>query len=163
MRTIDVVVMGTYRSAGVGRRLAPEHTDAALQALEHVGIRHLAQDRYADLSGGQQQRALVARALATQPNFLILDEPTQGMDLASSTGILELIQQLHRQGITILLASHRLNVVANYVGSIALVRGGRLEIGTRDEFLTGEHLSALYGMPVEVYRDDHDHLVIIGG
>lgn len=163
LRTLDVVIMGTYGRAGMGRRLAPEHTDAALQALDHVGIHDLAQHRYADLSGGQQQRALVARALAAQPNFLVLDEPTQGMDLASSTGIQELIRQLHGQGITILLASHRLNVVANHVETIAFVNDGRIEVGARDELLTGEKLSALYDIPVEVIRDEHNHIVVLGG
>ena len=163
LRTLDVVAMGTYARVGLCRKLSSEHLDDALTALQHVGIRRLAHRRYSDLSGGQKQRTLMARALATRPNFLVLDEPTQGMDLASSTGILELIERLHGEGITILLASHRLNTVANYVKRVALVHEGRLQIGSRDELLTGENLSALYGMPVEVIHEDGDRLVVISG
>jgi len=163
LTTLDVVAMGTYARAGLWHRLSSEQFDDTFRAMEHVGIRHLAQQRYSDLSGGQKQRALVARALATRPNFLILDEPTQGMDLASSTGILDLVVRLHREGITILLASHRLNTVANYVKRVALVHDGSLQIGARNELLTGENLSALYGIPVEVIHEDGDRLVVIGG
>ncbi len=163
LSTLDVVAMGTYARAGLYRKLSSEHLDDATMALQHVGIRHLAQNRYSDLSGGQKQRTLMARALATRPNFLVLDEPTQGMDLASSAGILELIEQLHGEGITILLASHRLNTVANYVKQVALVHKGRLQIGSREALLTGENLSELYGIPVEVIREDGDRLVVISG
>lgn len=163
LSTLDVVAMGTYARVGLGRKLSSAHLDDALMALEHVGIRRLADRRYADLSGGQKQRTLMARALATRPTFLVLDEPTQGMDLASSTGILELIERLHDEGITVLLASHRLNTVANYVKRVALVHKGQLQIGARDDLLTGENLSALYGIPVDVIHEDGDRLVVIGG
>ncbi|HEY5622403.1 MAG TPA: metal ABC transporter ATP-binding protein [Gammaproteobacteria bacterium] len=163
LRVIDVVVMGTYASVSVGGRIGPEQTAVATDALEAVGIAHLAERRYAELSGGQQQRTLVARALATGPNFLVLDEPTQGMDLASSTGILELISRLHDRGITILIASHRLNTIANYVETIALVHDGCIQIGPRDELMTGENLSTLYGLPVEILHSDGDRIVIFGG
>lgn len=163
LRVIDVVVMGTYASVGVGARIGSPQMAAANDALEAVGIGYLAEKRYAELSGGQKQRTLVARALATKPNFLVLDEPTQGMDLGSSTGILELISRLHEQNITILIASHRLNTVANYVETIALVHDGQIQIGPRDDLLTGANLSSLYGLPVEVIHSDGDRIVVFGG
>lgn len=163
LRVIDVVVMGTYASVSVGGRIGSPQVTAANDALDAVGIEHLAERRYAELSGGQKQRTLVARALATRPNFLVLDEPTQGMDLASSTGILQLISKLHDQNITILIASHRLNTVANYVETIALVYDGGIQIGPRDELLTGDNLSSLYGLPVEVIHSDGDRIVVFGG
>ncbi len=163
LRVIDVVVMGTYASLPVGGRIGSTQMASANDALDAVGIEHLAEKRYADLSGGQQQRTLVARALAARPNFLVLDEPTQGMDLTSSTGILELISRLHEQNITILIASHRLNTIANYVETIALVYDGSIHIGPRDDLLTGENLSSLYGIPVEVIHGDGDRIVVFGG
>ncbi len=163
LRVIDVVVMGTYASVRVGARIGSPQIAAAKDALDAVGIGHLAEKRYADLSGGQKQRTLVARALATKPNFLVLDEPTQGMDLASSTGILKLISRLHDENITILIASHRLNTVANYVQTIALVYDGKIQIGPRDDLLTGANLSGLYGLPVEVIHSDGDRIVVFGG
>ena len=163
LRVIDVVVMGTYASVRVGARIGSSQMAAAKDALDAVGIEDLAEKRYAELSGGQKQRTLVARALASRPNFLVLDEPTQGMDLASSTGILELISRLHNQNITILIASHRLNTVANYVETIALVYDGNIQIGPRDDLLTGANLSGLYGLPVEVIHSDDDRIVVFGG
>jgi ABC-type Mn2+/Zn2+ transport system ATPase subunit len=163
LRVLDVVAMGTYARVAVGERIGVPEIAAANDALDSVGIAHLAERRYAELSGGQQQRTLVARALAAGPNFLVLDEPTQGMDLASSTGILELIDRLHQRGITTLISSHRLNIVANYVDTIALVHDGGIQMGPRGDLLTRENLSSLYGLTVEVLHSDGDRIVIFGG
>jgi ABC-type cobalamin/Fe3+-siderophores transport system ATPase subunit len=119
--------------------------------MEHVGIADLAGRDYSELSGGQRQRVLIARALATQPDVLVLDEPTHGMDLPSEHALLELVQKLQAEaGLTVVLVSHLLGSVADAAQSIAIISNGRLDVGTRDEVLTAEHLSLLYGTPVEV-------------
>jgi ABC-type cobalamin/Fe3+-siderophores transport system ATPase subunit len=122
-----------------------------------VGIADLADQPLSALSGGQRQRALIARALVGEPNLLILDEPTNGMDLVSTTQILALVRELHeRDGLTVLMVSHALNEVANYVRRIALVLEGAFRIGDVDEIMTEETLSEMYGIPVEVSSfEDH--------
>jgi ABC-type Mn2+/Zn2+ transport system ATPase subunit len=148
---IDVVMMGRYDRIGLGRRPTANDRKAACAALEHVGIRHLADQPLNALSGGQKQRVLIARALVGEPNMLVLDEPTNGMDLVSMTQILGLVRELHeRDGLTVLMVSHALNEVANYVERIALVLEGSFRIGSVDEIMNERTLSAMYGIPVEV-------------
>jgi ABC-type Mn2+/Zn2+ transport system ATPase subunit len=147
----DVVMMGRYRMIGaLSHPKAPDRA-AVRQALAHAGVEGLAHASFSDLSGGQKQRALIARALAAEPDVLILDEPTNGMDLPSRTAILELIKRLHREdGLTIIMVSHLLSDVANYVQRIAMVEKGFFQIGSTTEILTSENLSRLYGMEVTV-------------
>jgi ABC-type Mn2+/Zn2+ transport system ATPase subunit len=151
LRVLDVVLMGRYDRIGLGRRPGADDRRRALAALEHVGIPDLAERPLKDLSGGQKQRALIARALVGEPNVLVLDEPTNGMDLVSTTQILGLVRELHeRDRLTVIMVSHALNEVANYVERIALVVGGGFRIGGVDEIMTVPVLSEMYGIPVEV-------------
>jgi len=113
------------------------------------------------LSGGQRQRTLIARALVGEPTVLVLDEPTNGMDLVSTTQILGLVRELHeRDRLTVLMVSHALNEVANYVERIALVVQGGFRIGTVDEIMNERTLSAMYGVPVEVDSFNGHRIVV---
>jgi len=151
LKVLDVVMMGRYDRIGLARRPGKDDRDRALAALDHVGIADLAGRQLKDLSGGQKQRTLIARALVGEPNILVLDEPTNGMDLVSTTQILGLVRELHeRDGITVIMVSHALNEVANYVERIALVVEGAFRIGSVDEIMTVPVLSEMYGIPVEV-------------
>lgn len=151
LKVVDVVLMGRYDRIGIGRRPSKEDRRLACAALDHVGIEALAEHPLSALSGGQKQRTLIARALVGKPNVLVLDEPTNGMDLVSTTQILGLVRELHeRDRLTVLMVSHALNEVANYVERIALVTEGRFRIGPIDEILGEQVLSELYGIPVEV-------------
>ena len=151
LKVLDVVLMGRYDRIGLARRPGKDDRDRAMAALEHVGIPDLAGRQLKDLSGGQKQRTLIARALVGEPNVLVLDEPTNGMDLVSTTQILGLVRELHeRDRLTVIMVSHALNEVANYVERIALVVGGGFRIGTVDDIMTVPVLSEMYGIPVEV-------------
>ena len=161
LKVIDVVMMGRYDRVGLGRRPGRRDRQLAEAALEHVGIPHLAEHQLAALSGGQRQRTLIARALVGEPNVLVLDEPTNGMDLVSTTQILGLVRELHeRTNLTVLMVSHALNEVANYVERIALVMEGGFRIGTVDEIMNEHTLSAMYGISVEVTNDDGHRIVV---
>jgi manganese/zinc/iron transport system ATP- binding protein len=161
LEVIDVVMMGRYDRIGLVRRPAAEDRRLACAALEHVGIPELAEAPLNALSGGQKQRTLIARALVGSPNVLVLDEPTTGMDLVATTQILGLVRELHdRDGLTVLMVSHALNEVANYVDRIALVLEGAFRIGPVDEIMTEDTLSEMYGIPVEV--DSHEgHRIVV--
>jgi manganese/zinc/iron transport system ATP- binding protein len=161
LKVLDVVLMGRYARMGVGRRPSAADRQAAIAALEQVGIADQAGRLLTDLSGGQKQRTLIARALVGEPDVLVLDEPTNGMDLVSTTQILGLIRDLHeRAGLTVLMVSHALNEVANYVERIALVVQGGFRIGGVDEIITEETLRQMYGIPVDVERF-HGHRVVV--
>ena len=161
LKVIDVVMMGRYDRIGVGRRPSRQDRELACDALAQVGIVDLADRQLGALSGGQKQRTLIARALVGEPNILVLDEPTNGMDLVSTTQILSLVRELHeRQNITVLMVSHALNEVANYVSRIALVLEGSFRIGTVDEIMNEHTLSGMYGIPVEVDRFNGHRIVV---
>jgi ABC-type Mn2+/Zn2+ transport system ATPase subunit len=148
---MDVVMMGRYGRLGLIRIPTKHDRAAAIEALEHVDLLDHASSSYRDLSGGQKQRALIARALAVAPDMLILDEPTNGMDLASRTSIMELIKHFHAEhGMTILMVSHLLSDVANYVKKIMLVESQFFQVGGVEEILSEANLSRVYELPVTV-------------
>jgi ABC-type Mn2+/Zn2+ transport system ATPase subunit len=161
LKVLDVVLMGRYDRIGLFRRPSNADRDLAYAALDHVGIGNLADQQLNSLSGGQKQRALIARALVGQPNVLVLDEPTNGMDLVSTTQILGLARELHeRDNLTVLMVSHALNEVANYVDRIALVVERGFRIGTVAEIMTEETLTSMYGIPVDV-DEMHGHRIVV--
>lgn len=161
LKVLDVVLMGRYDRIGLGRRPTAADRDLAMQALTHVGMAHVAGAQLSALSGGQKQRTLIARALVGAPNILVLDEPTTGMDLVATTQILSLVRDLHeRDGLTVLMVSHALNEVANYVNRIALTMEGAFRVGPVDEIMDERTLTAMYGIPVEV-DEVHGHRVVV--
>ena len=161
LKVIDVVMMGRYDRIGLGKRPTAEDRELACQSLEHVGIRALAEQPLMSLSGGQKQRTLIARALVGKPTVLVLDEPTNGMDLVSTTQILGLVRELHeRDNLTVLMVSHALNEVANYVQRIALVVERGFRIGTVAEIMTEQTLTDMYGIPVDV-DEMHGHRIVV--
>lgn len=161
LKVMDVVLMGRYDRIGLARRPGKADRERALQALDHVGIAALADQHLTALSGGQKQRTLIARALVGEPTLLVLDEPTNGMDLVATEQILSLVRELHeRDNLTVLMVSHALNEVANYVNRIALTMEGAFRIGSVDEIVTEATLSTMYGIPVEVDRM-HGHRIVV--
>jgi ABC-type Mn2+/Zn2+ transport system ATPase subunit len=157
----DVVIMGRYDRIQPGRRPGEEDRLKVRQALAQVGIPQLADRRLASVSGGQKQRTLIARALVGDPTVLVLDEPTNGMDLVSTTQILGLIRDLHDvQGLTVVMVSHALNEVANYVKRIGLAFADRLRLGGVAEIINEQVLSEVYGLPVEVNSFDGHRVVV---
>jgi len=142
----DVVMMGRYRRIGLIRWPGTGDRDQTRRALNLAGLEDLADRPFRDLSGGQKQRALIARALAAEPDLLVLDEPTSGLDLTGETAIMSLIERLHREsGITVVMVSHQLNTVARWVKRIGILHKGLLEIGALDEILTSSKLERVYG------------------
>jgi ABC-type Mn2+/Zn2+ transport system ATPase subunit len=155
LTVLDIVLMGRYTRVGPIGRPGPKDREEATRALAHVGMDAMAHRSYPNLSGGQKQRALIARALVGEPNLLILDEPTNGMDLASERAIMELVKHLHDvDRITVLMVSHLLNTVVNYAHRIAIVGEGTLREGMVTEMITNRSLSQLYDMEVQVAEVD---------
>lgn len=147
----EVVMMGRYRQIGLLR--SPKEVDRTivLESMRHVDIEDIKGMAFKELSGGQKQRVLIARALASKPAILVLDEPTNGMDLSSKSSILELVHTLHEEDkLTVIMVSHMLDDMANYVKRIAIVEANYFQVGEVDEVLTARNLSTVYRMPVRV-------------
>lgn len=157
-----IVRMARYPAAGLLRRPRAEDERAVDRALAAIDMTHLADRRLEELSGGQRQRALIARALATGANILVLDEPTDGMDLKSTHSILDLMRRLHREdGLTVVFVSHQLNEVANYVDRLLVIDEGRYDWGPIEEVLTAEHLQRIYQLDVVVDRVAGSSVVVV--
>lgn len=161
LTALDVTLMGRYHALGPIRRPSQSDRDRAMAALDAVGIGSLARKPYRDLSGGQRQRTLMARALAAEPEALVLDEPTRDMDIASQKAVMDLLDTLHdERAMLVLLVSHDLNVVANHVHSVAIVGNEEFVTGPVEEIVSSGRLSDIYGLPVEVARVNGSRVVL---
>lgn len=145
----DVAEMGTYRSLEIfrpTRRL--ERRRLVAHCLAQCGAGALASRPYSDLSGGQKQRVLIARALAAEPELLILDEPLAGIDVATQKALLSLLRDLKRHSrLTMLMVSHRLQAERSLFTHLAWVDEGRVESGPAEEIMTGKIGEVFRGEP----------------
>ena len=151
VRVDEVVATGLVsRTRRGGGRAAPTRPRVA-EALARVGMSRRAGDRVGVLSAGQQQRVLIARALVSDPELLILDEPTGGIDPETQTSFYALLQQLNRErGVTLVLVSHDIGVVARDVTKLACINRRVIFCGQPKDYFTEGALTALYGSPVRV-------------
>jgi zinc transport system ATP-binding protein len=145
VRASEAVMMGRYGRIGLGRRAAAKDIEAVQRAMQRVGIERLAEEPIARLSGGQRQRVFVARALANDPELLLLDEPTTGVDVAATGTLYELLHKLHEEGMTILVVSHDIGVVANYASAVACLNQQLALHGRPEEVKSGKVLASMYG------------------
>jgi zinc transport system ATP-binding protein len=155
LSALEMVQLGRLGPQNGRTRLALRGVDkkAALDALETLGISHLAREAFRDLSGGQQQRVLIARALIRTPELLILDEPTQGMDLPSERQLLDTITGLNQtREMAIILVAHQISLIAGRVERVVLVHKNKnlFVEGDAADILNDERLSHLYEHPMEV-------------
>jgi ABC-type Mn2+/Zn2+ transport system ATPase subunit len=164
LSAMEVALMGRYTLLGAVAGPSRGDRDRVMECLAHVGIADLAHRAYRELSGGQKQRTLIARALAAEPNALILDEPTNDMDVGSEYAIMELIKRLHDEDkLTVVMVSHLLNVVINYARKLVLIDGGVRLVGSIEDVLTNRNLSEVYEVPVRIAAFGDRHVVLTGG
>jgi len=142
--TFEVALMGVCGRVGAGRRIPAEERERVHECLRQTGADSFARQRFSELSGGQKQRVLLARALAAQADFLLLDEPTAGIDAAATQAIMELLVRLHRErGLTILMVNHDLSVVRQTAQHIVWIQKGKLVQGPVGELLRREKIEEL--------------------
>ena len=158
---LEVALMGRYGRLGVARRPKTVDVDAARLALREVRAETFANVLFRDLSGGQKQRVLIARALAGEPDVLVLDEHTSGLDIASERGITVLVDELHQErGLTIVMVSHELSAVANHAERIGLVHDGGCEFLPASQVLESGYLERALGVPLRVVEVEGKRVVI---
>jgi ABC-type Mn2+/Zn2+ transport system ATPase subunit len=127
--------------------------------LERLGIGGLGRRHIRELSGGQQQRMFIARALLRRPQLLLLDEPTSGVDVRTRHELLELLAELHRDGLAVVLSTHDLNGIAARLPHLVALQTRLVAAGTPAEVITPEVLAQAFGARMEVYQ--HDGLPVV--
>jgi zinc/manganese transport system ATP-binding protein len=146
LTVFEVVLMGTYGRLALLQPVRRRQRQLATDCLQQVGLADLAERPFWALSGGQKQRVLIARALAIEPNLLLLDEPTAGIDPGATTVIMDLIARLNRdQGLTVVLVSHHLRLVRSLVHTVVWVEEGCASKGVAEVMLAPERLLEIFG------------------
>ena len=149
----EMVLMGRYphhnRTWGLGWEGAQDRA-VAMQAMRDLDVSHLGTRLITNVSGGERQRAVIARALAQEPEILLLDEPTAFLDLHHQLDIARIIRRLNRErGLTVVLVSHDLNLASQYCDRLVLLREGEIvTMGSPEEVIARESLEPVYGCPV---------------
>ena len=147
----DVVLMG--RSPYVNITSSPKERDReiAFNALETLGIEDLKDKSYTNLSGGERQLVFLARVLAQEPDLLILDEPTNHLDFGNQIKLLEIIEQLSKLGLAVIMSSHYPDHAFLAASKVAIMKDkGFIDFGTPDEVLSEENLKKAYGIDVKL-------------
>jgi zinc transport system ATP-binding protein len=154
----EVVSTGLFGKMGLFRWLGKKEKSQIHLAIELVGLQDLTYRNIGKLSGGQQQRTFIARALVSNPDLLILDEPTVGVDAESVDRFFELLEHLHEHvGISMMLVSHDIGVITSKVSQVACLNKKLFFHGDPDEFADQQEsiLSAAYGHEVKLLEHSH--------
>lgn len=153
---LEVVLMGRAPHLGGFGFEGDRDIEAAERAMARTGVADLAGRFFHELSGGEKQRVVIARALAQEPEVLLLDEPTTFLDIKHVVDIFELLSTLSSaEGITLILILHDLNLAALYLTRLALLKGGRLlACGDPEEVLTYRNIRETYDTDVYIQRND---------
>jgi iron complex transport system ATP-binding protein len=154
MQVHDFVALGRHSHRGAFGALRADDRRSIDHALARAGVEDATSRRTDQLSGGEWQRVRIARALAQDAPVIVLDEPTAFLDVAHEMAVFELLDALAREGRTILLVSHQLNLVARFASSIVLLhKGAVVAAGTPSTVMQGELLERVYEWPLVVTRD----------
>lgn len=152
----EIASLGRVPRRGLLRPLSSQDRQVVEAALETVGMASMRRRRIGELSGGERQRVLIARALASEPDFLVLDEPTAGVDPGMQEEVYEFLRSLNEErGLTILLATHDLGAVLRIAKTVACINRRLVCHRSMAEGLTAEELVATYGSSLAALTHMH--------
>lgn len=156
----DVVMMGRVGKLGLFRHPGAKDWEYVRQCLEVVGMTDLADRQIGALSGGQQQRMFIARALAQEAQLTLMDEPLTGLDVTSQENIFHILEELHQRHVTVMVATHDLNLAAERFDRVMLLNGRLVGIGQPEHVFTPERLQAVYGSHLRLV-ETHDGTMML--
>lgn len=147
----DIVVMGRATHIHIFSSPSEEDMEIAEAAMKKIGISHLADKPCTGISGGEWQLVLIARALTQKPGILLLDEPTSHLDLGNQIKILEVIAQLAREGMAIVMATHFPDHAFLCADQVVMLKNRRImAIGTPDQVMTDGNMTTAYGVDIRI-------------
>ena len=150
----DVALMGRYGGLGLLRRPSAEDREAGEEALEKVGLADVRHHLIGELSGGQRRRVLLARALASSTDLLLLDEPMAGLDATAQHQLIDILHALRDEGRTVVMSTHDLSCVSTACDHVACLQGRIVAHGVPDEVLTEKILSETFGIHLLTVHKD---------
>ncbi|OGZ64265.1 MAG: zinc ABC transporter ATP-binding protein [Candidatus Staskawiczbacteria bacterium RIFCSPLOWO2_01_FULL_40_39] len=155
---MEVVLMGTYARRGLFHKIRPEDRQSAEQALKQVRMWQYKDSLIGDLSGGQQQRVFIARALASRPEIIFLDEPTTSIDKKSQDGFYALLKELNqKEHLTLVIVSHDIERITKEAMHIACVDCTLVCHASPEEFLKESKSLNLFGQEVKIISHHHSN------
>lgn len=157
--TAREVIESGHRGRGLLCRLGVSHCGRSDQAATRAGISHLLDRRIGELSGGERQRVFIARALVSEPELLVLDEPTTGIDAETEEKFYAFLAELHASGMTIILVSHDLEAIARQVKTVLCLNRRVVCFGKPESLEHPEVLHAMYGREKHMLHHEHTHPV----
>jgi iron complex transport system ATP-binding protein len=163
---LDTVLSGLFGSHGVFAHhdLTEEMRERAREALSRVEIPHLAGKPLNQMSAGERRRVLIARAMVTRPDALVLDEPTTGLDFVARFRFMETVRRLARDGTTIILVTHHVEEIVPEISRVILLRHGRVAYeGGREDTLTDARLTDVFGAPMHVEQSGGYYYLRVAG
>lgn len=155
---LDVVLMGRVSKSGFFKRYSKEDKDAAYNAMMHMDVVELSNKMIGSLSGGQRQRVMIARALASNPSVLILDEPNTGVDKNSQHLFYNLLRDLNKNNnLTILFITHDVGVIVNDIDRVFTVNRTLSTCNDPKATISCEDMSELYATNAHLLFNHHEH------
>jgi ABC-type Mn2+/Zn2+ transport system ATPase subunit len=145
LTAFEVALMGAYGRVRPGRLVPPVERAFTHECLRAADAEEFARKRFAELSGGQKQRVLIARALTTRPDILVLDEPTAGVDREATHAVMEFISQVRKERkITVLLVTHDFAAMRRHAEQVIWLHEGTVFQGSAHELLTAERMAEIF-------------------
>ncbi len=158
----DTILMG--RRPRMGWRVAEEDIDRVVEVMRLLHVEEFALKDFSELSGGQRQRVLIARALAQEPEVLLLDEPTSNLDVKHQLEAMDTVRSIVKKtGVSAVMAIHDLNLAARYSDRLVMLKEGRINaVGDPISLLTKENIRTIFGVEAVVMKDlDRPYVVPI--
>lgn len=156
----DVVMMGRLRQIGWLRWPRRADWEAVDAVLDRVGMLPFRDRQIGQLSGGQKRRVFIARALVQETDVLLLDEPFSGVDAAAEAEILEILDLLRQERVTVLLATHDMGMAANHFDRLLLLNRRVVAYGPPSQVFTPQTLSKAYGGRIGIFQDGQQMIII---
>ncbi len=145
---VEMGIMSKKKKFSLFSKLSREEKELVNNALKAVDMLKFVEKNFTELSGGQQQRVLLARAIATKPDILLLDEPFNGVDLPTQEKIIKLLDNLASEGVSVITVVHNVSPLIHHISRIALLNRELIAYGKPEEVLTPENTAKAYGIPI---------------